>query len=97
MRRIKDISENTAKAFDQKVEVTFEERYPPVVNHKKETEHVIRLTKKWFGEEYSTDDKLPLSASEDFSYFLEEKPGCFFMLGTMKPDEISKPKTLHDS
>jgi hippurate hydrolase len=38
---------------------------------------------------------LPLSASEDFSFYLEERPGCFFVLGTLKPG--MKPKTLHTS
>ena len=42
-----------------------------------------------------TDEDLPLSASEDFSYFLEEKPGCFFTLGTLKPG--ADIKTLHTS
>jgi hippurate hydrolase len=30
---------------------------------------------------------LPLTASEDFSYFLEERPGCFYMLGIQRPGE----------
>ena len=34
-----------------------------------------------------------MSVAEDFSYFLQEKPGCFFALGTMK---VGKPlMTLH--
>ena len=54
-----------------------------------------RLAAKWFGPEHVTGEDLPMGASEDFSYFLKKKPGCFFMLGTLKPgDEI---KTLHTS
>ena len=34
-------------------------------------------------------------AAEDFSYFLEKKPGCFFTLGTMKMGE--QLMTLHTS
>jgi len=59
--------------------------------------HVNRLAKKWFGEEYVNQDDLPVPGSEDFSYFIQEKPGCFFFLGTMKPDEVRNPKTLHMS
>ncbi len=40
-------------------------------------------------------EDLPLSASEDFSFFLKEKPGCFFALGTLKPG--NKIYTLHSS
>ena len=36
-----------------------------------------------------------MSASEDFSFFLEKKPGCFFALGTMK--EGKQLMTLHTS
>jgi len=36
-----------------------------------------------------------MTASEDFSYFLENIPGCFFTLGTMK---VGQPlTTLHTS
>jgi metal-dependent amidase/aminoacylase/carboxypeptidase family protein len=38
--KIISISENTAKAFDCRAEVVIKEGYPPVVNHKTETEHV---------------------------------------------------------
>ena len=42
-----------------------------------------------------SEKDLPLMASEDFSYFLKAKPGCFFALGTLKPGKT--PKTLHHS
>ena len=42
-----------------------------------------------------SEDDLPITASEDFSYFLQERPGCFFALGTLKPGR--EPKTLHTS
>ena len=56
---------------------------------------MIRLAKNWFGEAHFSQEDLPLTASEDFSYFLLDKPGCFFALGTLKPGHT--PKTLHTS
>jgi hippurate hydrolase len=50
--RIQDICDGTAKAMGCTVDVSLEDMYPAVVNHKVETEHVIRLAKKWFGEEH---------------------------------------------
>jgi metal-dependent amidase/aminoacylase/carboxypeptidase family protein len=41
-----------------------------VINHKDQTNHVIRLAKKNFGEDNFSQDELPLSAGEDFSYYL---------------------------
>ena len=79
-------------------EVTFDYgcvAYPPVINHATETQHVKRLATKWFGPEHVSEEDLPITASEDFAYFLLEKPGCFFALGTLKPG--AKPRTLHTS
>lgn len=56
---------------------------------------MVRLAKKWIGEKHVSEDDLPLSASEDFSYFLLESPGCFFAIGTMKYGE--QLRTLHTS
>ncbi|OQR91208.1 amidohydrolase family protein [Achlya hypogyna] len=37
---------------------------------------------------------LPLCASEDFSYYLQQHPGCFFMLGTVEVGEAQN-RQLH--
>ena len=60
--------------------------YPPVENHKNETQHVIRIAKANFGEEKVKGDDLPLTASEDFSFFLKEIPGCFYILGIKRAE-----------
>lgn len=83
--KIRHIVESTAVTFGCTANVEFDHLYPAVINHPKETEHVKRLASKYFGEEKVSDSELPLTASEDFSFFLEQKPGCFFMLGTMIP------------
>ena len=69
--------------------------YPVVVNHATETLHVKRLALKWFGPDHVSEEDLPIPASEDFSFFLQKRPGCFFALGTKKPGE--KAKILHTS
>lgn len=93
--RIERIAKDIGSAMECKVELDVFLKYPSVVNHPKETEHVKRLALKWFGPEHVSEDELPITASEDFSYFLQEKPGCFWTLGTMKPG--TKPGTLHTS
>ena len=95
IERIKTITANIAKAFECEAIMDVVPLYPAVLNHPAEAQHVARLAKKWFGPEHVSTEDLPLAASEDFSYFLEEKPGCFFALGTLKPGET--PKTLHTS
>lgn len=81
--------------MDCRAECHFDRIYPAVVNHVEQTSHVKRLALKWFGPAHFSEEDLPLTASEDFSYFLLEKPGCFFALGTLKPGD--KVRTLHTS
>ena len=94
-QRIEKICTDVASAMECKAEVNINRLYPAVINHATETEHVKRLALKWFGPSHFSQDDLPLTAGEDFSYFLQKRPGCFFALGTKKPG--TKPMTLHTS
>ena len=82
--RIKKISTDIASSFDCKAEVNIFDKYPSTVNHSEQAQHVMRLAKKFLGEENFSQDDLPMSAAEDFSFYLKEIPGCFYCLGTMK-------------
>ena len=94
-RRIREISKNVAEGLECEAEVEIIDMYPAVINHAEQTQHVIRLAKKYIGEEHFSQEELPLCAGEDFSYFLQEAPGCFFALGSMREDR--EPMTLHAS
>lgn len=83
--KIKLLAENTAEAMGCVADVSLVDMYPATVNHKTETQHIVRIAKANFGEDKVKSDDLPLTASEDFSYFLEARPGCFYMLGIKKP------------
>ena len=93
--RIIAICSSVAEAFECVAEVDIDDYYPATVNHPEQTHHVIRLAKKWFGEEHFSQDDLPMTVSEDFSFYLQEIPGCFFALGTMKYGNPTL--TLHTS
>jgi hippurate hydrolase len=56
---------------------------------------VRRVALKYFGKDKVKEEGLPLTASEDFSYFLQEKPGCFFIFGTKKAGENYVLHTSH--
>jgi len=76
------ISECTAQAFDCKVEFEINDKYPVTINPEKETEHIFRIAKKYFGESRVSSIGLPMTGSEDFAYYLMNRPGCFFAIGT---------------
>ena len=54
------------------------------------------MAKECLGEENVNQKKnLPFCASEDFSYYIQEKPGAFILLNNVKPGE--EPISLHSS
>ncbi|TNV78086.1 hypothetical protein FGO68_gene5802 [Halteria grandinella] len=91
--KLKQIIFNTVQAFGCTAELDINDKYPPTVNHPRETDHVIRLATVNFGSVKS--EGLPMTAAEDFSYYLQERPGCFFMLGTQKAGENYVLHTSH--
>ncbi len=50
--RIHSLIDGIAEGFMCTAEVEIEDEYNPVINHKEQTNHVIRLAKTHFGEEH---------------------------------------------
>jgi len=79
-QRMKTIAEATCAAFECRCEFEFARNYPPTVNHRAETE----FARKLLGDVVGQDNVLefePTMGAEDFSYFLQGKPGCYFLIG----------------
>jgi hippurate hydrolase len=85
-RRIRLIAEGQAASYGMRAEVDYQRGYPPMINHSAETDYLRELAKRFAGEENVADLARPSMGGEDFGYFLEERPGCYFMLGTAKTD-----------
>jgi amidohydrolase len=79
-QRMRRIAESTCQAFDASCEFTFRRNYPPTVNHARETEFARELLSSLVGAGNVRDFE-PTMGAEDFSYFLMEKPGCYFLIG----------------
>ncbi len=79
-RRMRQVAEATAQAFEASCEFTFDRNYPPTVNHPRETEFARGLLASLVGAG-NVKEFDPTMGAEDFSYFLQEKPGCYFLIG----------------
>jgi hippurate hydrolase len=79
-RRMRQIADANCQAFDATCEFTFRRKYPPTINHAKESEFVRNLLGQLVGTK-NVHDFEPTMAAEDFSFYLLEKPGCYFMIG----------------
>jgi amidohydrolase len=79
-RRMKTIAEATSAAFECGCDFEFARNYPPTINHEAETQFARQLLTDVVGAA-NVHDFEPTMGSEDFSYFLQNKPGCYFLIG----------------
>jgi hippurate hydrolase len=79
-RRMKEVAEHTCSAFGAQCMFEFHRNYPPTINHDAETAFFRRVAAEVAGVDNVIDFE-PTMGSEDFSYFLQAKPGCYFLIG----------------
>ncbi len=81
-QRFADIITGIAHTFGATVDIDFSYSFPPTINHPTETELTILTAQQVLGTEKVLPLPDPGMPSEDFSYYLEKVPGCFFWIGT---------------
>jgi amidohydrolase len=79
-RRMKEVAEHTCAAFGAQCEFVFERNYPPTINHEAETAFFRKIAADVAGNDNVLEFE-PTMGAEDFSYFLQAKPGCYFLIG----------------
>jgi amidohydrolase len=79
-RRMRTIAESTCAAFETQCDFEFSRNYPPTINHDAETAFARQVMTEVVGAENVIDFE-PTMGAEDFSYFLQERPGCYFVIG----------------
>jgi amidohydrolase len=79
-RRMKEVAAHTCAAFGAQCEFEFDRNYPPTINHEAETEFFRRVAREVVGAA-NVQEFEPTMGVEDFSYFLQVKPGCYFLIG----------------
>jgi len=78
--RMRRITKATCEAFATGCEFEFRRNYPPTVNHARETAFTREVLGELVGAQ-NVGEFEPTMGAEDFSYFLQEKPGCYFVIG----------------
>ncbi|WP_297810481.1 N(2)-acetyl-L-2,4-diaminobutanoate deacetylase DoeB2 [uncultured Methylophaga sp.] len=79
---ISDIATQTAAAYGVRCDVTHFPRYEATINHAAQAANVRQAWQQDHGDD-SLDQSLllPVMASEDFSYYLQQIPGAFALVG----------------
>jgi hippurate hydrolase len=80
-RRITEIAQTQAAVFGCSADVDYIRRYPVLNNHAAETAFCQQVIGDWLGADGLMPDPEPVTASEDFAFFLEKVPGCYVNIG----------------
>lgn len=78
-RRMAEIGQGVAAAHGLEFELDYQRYYPATVNTEDEVGHAARVIRQ-LGHPVDTDMP-PIMGSEDFSFYLQERPGAFVMTG----------------
>jgi hippurate hydrolase len=79
-QRMQAVAEHTCAAFGAQCEFVFDRNYPPTINHDAETAFFRKVAADVAGQDNVLEFE-PTMGAEDFSYFLQAKPGCYFLIG----------------
>jgi len=82
--RIRALANAHAQAHGASVDIDYVPGYPVLVNSAQETEFALQVARELMGDERVVDGFGPIAGSEDFAYYLQEKPGCFLRVGNGK-------------
>tara|TARA_Y100000590_G_C15500954_1_gene931605 strand:- start:144 stop:1019 length:876 start_codon:yes stop_codon:yes gene_type:complete len=90
--RMHEIILGIEKTYNAKIAFNYKDGYPPTINHIGPTKKVLRAAQKVVGDRAG----LPYLSmgGEDFAYYLQKKPGCFFFVGSA-PNEKALFETPH--
>lgn len=89
-RLIEEIAKNTAATYGVTAEVEIRSRYEATINEATSAQRYRRALGEEFGAGFDEVNLLqPIMASEDFSYYLNEIPGAFALVGMSTPGEQS--------
>ena len=80
-RRITEIAQTQAAVYGASAEVDYQRRYPVLHNDPAQTEFCKQVVRDWLGDGGLIANTEPVTASEDFAFFLEKVPGCYVFIG----------------
>ena len=83
---IERVAAGVAATYGATAAVAFAMKYPPLVNHARETEIAADAAAEIVGEAQVNRDMPMRTASEDFSFMLQKRPGAFIFIGNAGSD-----------
>ena len=82
--RMSELLDGIGNAFNAKITLNYKDGYPPVINNEECAAKLLSAATKVVGD--GAGSPYLSMGGEDFSYFVNEKPGCFFFIGSAPKD-----------
>lgn len=83
--RLETLIRQTCEMYGAKHTFHIRTGYPPVINDEREASRFFSAAESIFGAENLIQAEA-ITAAEDFSYYLQQAPGCFMFVGAGNPD-----------
>lgn len=90
-RRITEIAEGVASAHGCRAVATYHRGYPVTVNHADPVARFDRVARAELGDDAIRPVTRPVMGGEDFAYYGEKVPACFYILGQQAGDGPPMP------
>ena len=90
---LKRMIKAAAELHNATIDIEIRQGYPPVVNEPRSVSIARQAAVEIVGAEHVVTAEHPSMGSEDFSFYLEHRPGCFVRLGARHHDW--EPIPLH--
>ncbi len=89
--RIIALARSHAEGYGARAEVRYPRGYPVLVNHAAETAFARDVALRHFGEDRIANGFRPITASEDFAYMLQARPGSYLFIGNGDSADLHSP------
>lgn len=90
--RLRDMVPKVAAGFGVEAAVRYRREYPATVNDGAKAAFVTEVARALVGAAAVDADARPILASEDFAYFLAERPGAFAFIGNGDSAPLHSPR-----
>jgi len=94
-KRMQALARSVAEAYGGDCEVTFSDGYPPLINDSAITEALASVAAEAFGPSSVLFRENASLGADDFAFFSDAVPGCFFDIGTL--GEVKDGQVLHSA
>ena len=89
---ITQIAKDTASSYSVEATVLIKPCYEATINHAGPAEHYRTILEAELGDQWrGTNIAVPIMASEDFSYYLNEIPGAYALIGMGQEEQFCTP------